>query len=167
MSPEQAMGEKLDGRSDIFSLGVCAFEMLSGEQPFPGNNVTSILYKLVHVDPVEPTSLEMNGLVPQKWHEVFNRVLAKKPDARYQTATEFCRTWSTAWLWSGPPWRRDDRLGGRPVVTWTRRSRWPSPRPPRPRAPCRSPEGANPRGSAKGAPARPAQRRAGRDRSPW
>ena len=89
MSPEQAMGEKLDGRSDIFSLGVCAFEMLSGEQPFPGNNVTSILYKLVHVDPIEPANLEMNGLVPQKWHEVFGKVLAKKPDDRYQTATEF------------------------------------------------------------------------------
>jgi len=89
MSPEQAMGDKLDGRSDIFSLGICAFEMLSGEQPFPGNNVTSILYKLVHVDPVEPPNLEMNGLVPQKWHDVFGRVLAKKPDDRYQTATEF------------------------------------------------------------------------------
>src|SRR6058998_3485204 len=89
MSPEQAMGDKLDGRTDIFSLGVCAFEMLSGEQPFPGTNVTSILYKLVHVDPIEPANLEMNGLVPQKWHEVFNRVLAKKPDDRYQTATEF------------------------------------------------------------------------------
>lgn len=89
MSPEQAMGEKLDGRSDIFALGVCAFEMLSGEQPFPGNNVTSILYKLVHVDPIEPANLEMNGLVPDKWHQVFGRVLAKKPDDRYQTATEF------------------------------------------------------------------------------
>jgi len=89
MSPEQAMGDKLDGRSDIFSLGVCAFEMLSGEQPFPGNNVTSILYKLVHVDPIEPANLEMNGLVPQKWHEVFSRVLAKKPDDRYQTANDF------------------------------------------------------------------------------
>ncbi len=89
MSPEQAMGEKLDGRSDIFSLGVCAFEMLSGEQPFPGTNVTSILYKLVHVDPIEPANLEMNGLVPQKWHEVFGRVLAKKPDDRYQTASAF------------------------------------------------------------------------------
>jgi len=89
MSPEQAMGEKLDGRSDIFSLGVCAFEMLSGEQPFPGANVTSILYKLVHVDPIEPANLEMNGLVPQKWHEVFGRVLAKKPDDRYQTAGAF------------------------------------------------------------------------------
>ena len=70
MSPEQAMGDKLDGRSDIFSLGVCAFEMLSGEQPFPGTNVTSILYKLVHVDPIEPANLEMNGLVPQKWHRL-------------------------------------------------------------------------------------------------
>ena len=89
MSPEQAMGDKLDGRSDMFSLGVCAFEMLSGEQPFPGNNVTSILYKLVHVDPIEPPNLEMHGLVPQKWHEVFSKVLAKRPDDRYQTATEF------------------------------------------------------------------------------
>lgn len=89
MSPEQAMGDRLDGRSDIFSLGVCCFEMLSGEQPFPGTNVTSILYKLVHVDPVEPANLEMNGLVPQKWHEVFGKVLAKKPDDRYQTATAF------------------------------------------------------------------------------
>src|SRR4029450_8330045 len=89
MSPEQAMGDKLDGRSDIFSLGVCAFEMLSGEQPFPGDNVTSILYKRVHGDPIAPANLEMNGLVPAKWHEVFGKVLAKKPDERYQTASEF------------------------------------------------------------------------------
>src|SRR3989442_4734287 len=91
MSPEQAMGDKLDGRTDIFSLGVCAFEMLSGEQPFPGTNVTSILYKLVHVDPIEPANLEMNGLVPAKWHEVFGKVLAKKPEDRYQTAGTFVR----------------------------------------------------------------------------
>jgi TonB family protein len=89
MSPEQAMGEKLDGRSDIFSLGVVAFQMLSAQQPFPGANITSILYKLVHVDPVEPADLEMSGLVPQKWREVFHKVLAKKPENRYQTATAF------------------------------------------------------------------------------
>jgi serine/threonine-protein kinase len=89
MSPEQAMGEKLDGRSDIFSLGVVAFEMLSGQQPFPGSNVTSILYKLVHVDPIEPADLELNGLVPHKWREVFHKVLAKKPERRYQTASAF------------------------------------------------------------------------------
>ena len=91
MSPEQAMGEKLDGRSDLFSLGVVAFEMLSGQQPFPGTNVTSILYRLVHVDPIEPADLEMNGLVPQKWREVFHKVLAKKPENRYQKAAEFVR----------------------------------------------------------------------------
>jgi len=89
MSPEQAMGEKLDGRSDIFSLGVVAFEMLSGQQPFPGPNVTSILYKLVHTDPVEPPGLELLGLVPQKWREVFQKVLSKKPENRYQTASSF------------------------------------------------------------------------------
>jgi serine/threonine-protein kinase len=91
MSPEQAMGEKVDGRTDIFSLGVCAFEMLSGEQPFPGNNVTAILYKLVHADPIEPANLELRGLVPHKWHEVFRKVLAKRPDERYQTGAEFVR----------------------------------------------------------------------------
>ena len=91
MSPEQAMGEKLDGRSDIFSLGVCAFEMLCGQQPFPGNNVTAILYKLVHVGPIEPDNLEMNGLIPQKWHEVFPKVLSKKREDRYQTAADFVR----------------------------------------------------------------------------
>jgi TonB family protein len=91
MSPEQAMGEKLDGRSDLFSLGVCAFEMLSGQQPFPGNNVTSILYKLVHVDPVEPGDLELNGLVPHKWREVFHKILAKKPENRYESGGAFVR----------------------------------------------------------------------------
>jgi serine/threonine-protein kinase len=91
MSPEQAMGEKLDGRSDIFSLGVCAFEMLCGKQPFPGNNVTAILYRLVHMEPIEPDNLEMNGLIPQKWHEVFPKVLSKKRESRYQTAAEFVR----------------------------------------------------------------------------
>src|SRR5688500_5665886 len=73
----------------MFSLGVGAFAMLSGEQPVPGSNVTGILYKLVHADPIEPSNLEMNGLVPQKWHEVFSRALAKKPDDRYQSATDF------------------------------------------------------------------------------
>jgi hypothetical protein len=63
--------------------------MLSGQQPFPGVNVTSILYKLVHVDPIEPADLEMNGLVPQKWREVFHKALAKRPEGRYQTAGAF------------------------------------------------------------------------------
>ena len=89
MSPEQAMGESLDGRSDLFSLGVVAFEMLSGQQPFPGNNVTSILYKLVHADPVRPPNLEVLGLLPDKWHQVFSKVLSKNPPDRYETGAVF------------------------------------------------------------------------------
>ena len=92
MSPEQAMGEDLDGSTDIFSLGVVAFEMLSGQQPFPGNNVTSILYKLVHSDPVHPDNLEVLGLLPDKWHEVFSRVLAKSPLERYPSAAAFVQS---------------------------------------------------------------------------
>ncbi len=89
MSPEQAMGEELDGRTDIFSLGVVAFEMLSGTQPFPGNNVTSVLYKLVHTDPVRLDNLQVLGLLPDKWHEVFSKVLAKNPAERYEVAASF------------------------------------------------------------------------------
>ncbi len=92
MSPEQAMGEDLNGSTDIFSLGVVAFEMLSGQQPFPGNNVTSILYKLVHSDPIHPENLEVLGLLPDKWHEVFSRVLAKTPSERYPTAAAFVQS---------------------------------------------------------------------------
>jgi len=91
MSPEQAMGEDLDGRTDIFSLGVVAFEMLSGQQPFPGNNVTSILYKLVHSDPVHPDNLEVLGLLPDRWRDVFSRVLAKDPAERFPTAADFVK----------------------------------------------------------------------------
>src|SRR5262245_50077525 len=91
MSPEQAMGEKLDGRRDIFCLGFGAFEMLCGQQPFPGTNVTAILYRLVHTEPIRPENLEMNGLIPEKWHEVFPKVLSKKREDRYQTAAEFVR----------------------------------------------------------------------------
>lgn len=91
MSPEQVMGREIDERSDVFSLGVCCFEMLSGGRPFPGDSLHSILYKVVAVDPVEPANLEANGLVPQKWHEVFGKVLAKEPHDRYPTATAFSR----------------------------------------------------------------------------
>jgi len=117
MSPEQAMGEQLDGRSDIFSLGVCAFQMLSGEQPFPGANVTSILYKLVHADPIEPANLEMQGFVPQKWHEVFPKVLAKKPEDRYQTGAEFVQDLEYCLgSWFGAA-MSEDLAAGEPLAT--------------------------------------------------
>jgi serine/threonine-protein kinase len=145
MSPEQAMGDRLDGRSDIFSLGVCAFEMLSGEQPFPGTNVTSILYKLVHVDPIEPANLEMNGLVPQKWHEVFSRVLAKKPDDRYQTANDFVQDLEYclgSWFGAAVDDEPLSEVGGAAVRAAAAGSRPRSPGGPRPASPAPPPAAA-------------------------
>ena len=88
MSPEQVLGKAVTKSADLFSLGVVAFELLSGELPFPGEQVHSVLYKLVHVDPVFPAGLEEIGLVPAKWKEVFGKALAKHPDDRYPTASE-------------------------------------------------------------------------------
>ncbi len=54
MSPEQIKGKPVDGRTDIFSLGVVLYEMLTGAKPFPGESVTSVIYKVVNEDPIPP-----------------------------------------------------------------------------------------------------------------
>lgn len=87
MAPEQVLGKTVTRSADIFSLGVVAFELLSRESPFPGDSIHSILYKLVHADPVFPSCLERLGLVTVKWREVFARALAKDPANRYSTAS--------------------------------------------------------------------------------
>lgn len=89
MSPEQVMGKAMDERSDIFSLGVVAFEMLCGKQPFPGKSLSAVLVKQVHADPIVPSGLKELGIEPREWQQVFSRVLAKDPRERYQTASEF------------------------------------------------------------------------------
>ncbi len=89
MSPEQVMGKPMDERSDIFSLGVVAFEMLCGKQPFPGKSISAVLVKQVHADPIVPSGLDELGIDPAEWKQVFSRVLAKDPRERYQTASEF------------------------------------------------------------------------------
>jgi eukaryotic-like serine/threonine-protein kinase len=88
MSPEQVLGKGLTKSVDLFSLAVVAFELLSGESPFPGELVGTILHKLVHAEPVFPAGLEQLGLVSEKWREVFGRALAKNPVERYATAAE-------------------------------------------------------------------------------
>lgn len=89
MSPEQIQGEAIDGRADIFSTGCILYEMLAGERPFRGESATSILYKIVHHEPSR--LLELDSGLPQEIQDIVDRALAKKPEARYQSAAELAQ----------------------------------------------------------------------------
>jgi predicted Ser/Thr protein kinase len=89
MPPEQFTGAPVDGRADLFSLGVILYWMATGEQPFPGETMTSVSYKVVHTDPIPPTKL--NPSIPPKLESIILKCLAKSPDARYQTGEDLAR----------------------------------------------------------------------------
>lgn len=86
MSPEQLRGEPLDGRSDLFSLGVVMYECLTGSRPFAGESLASITYKIVNVDPRPPQVL--NPRLSDGLAATISRALAKRPDRRFRTAAE-------------------------------------------------------------------------------
>jgi serine/threonine-protein kinase len=87
MSPEQVQGHGIDGRSDQFSLAVIAFEMLTGEKPYTGENLTTVAYKIVAEEPVPPHRL--NPTLTGAIEGVMRKALAKRPDGRYRTCREF------------------------------------------------------------------------------
>jgi len=86
MSPEQVKGRPVDGRSDIFSLGVMLYEMLTGEKPFPGQSITTVIYKIVNEEPIPPRQL--NPSIHPGLNDIVMRALAKEPDDRYQSCRE-------------------------------------------------------------------------------
>ena len=87
MSPEQIRGEKIDGRSDFFSLGVVFFELLTGSRPFPGDSITTLVYQILHTEPKDPLAVRAD--LPPAARDVFARLLAKQPEQRPGNADEF------------------------------------------------------------------------------
>ena len=82
MSPEQARGEGVDARSDLWSLGVVLYERLTGERPFKGDYEQAVIYSILNVDPEPLTALR--PAVPEALAQVVLKMLHKEPDARYQ-----------------------------------------------------------------------------------
>ena len=86
MSPEQARGKELDGRTDIFSFGLVLYEMATGQQAFSGNTSAEIFDGILNRTPVAPVRL--NPAVPSKLEDVVTRALEKDPNLRYQHASD-------------------------------------------------------------------------------
>ena len=87
MSPEQVQGQAVDGRSDQFSLAVIAFEMLTGDKPYTGEHLTTVVYKIVAEEPAPPNRL--NPSLSAGIDAVIRKGLTKKADGRYKTCQEF------------------------------------------------------------------------------
>lgn len=87
MSPEQVRGQKLDGRTDIYSMGVIVFQLLSGHPPFAGQNPMETVLKQIS-DPI-PSIHALQPELPKELDDVFKKVLAKTVEERYQSGREF------------------------------------------------------------------------------
>ena len=86
MAPEQIMGKPVDGRADLFSVGVLLYELLAGQKPFTGESPTTVVYQIMHVEP-PPVSAAVPEL-PESLQEIVGRALQKNPDERYSRASE-------------------------------------------------------------------------------
>jgi serine/threonine protein kinase len=88
MSPEQARGEELDARTDLFSLGTVIYQMATGHLPFAGNTSAVVFQGILDRDPVPP--MQINPTLPAKLQEIVERLLEKDRELRYQSAGDLC-----------------------------------------------------------------------------
>ena len=86
MSPEQARGGAIDGRSDLFSLGCVVYEMLAGKKAFRGESITALIFKIITEEP--PNIREQDPDIPDEMVRIITKALSKSPEARYQTGRE-------------------------------------------------------------------------------
>ncbi len=89
MAPEQMMGEKVDGRADVFSLAAVAYELLTARAPFPGKSITEVVSRVVHGNHVPPR--EVDPRLPESLNAVFARAFTPRPEGRYVLALDFTR----------------------------------------------------------------------------
>lgn len=87
MSPEQILTKPLNGRSDQFSLGVIAFEMVTGRKPFNADSLPGLIHQILSVEP--PSAADVNAAVGEPAASILRRVLQKEATARYESCTEF------------------------------------------------------------------------------
>ena len=87
MSPEQLAGKKVDGRSDLFSLGVMLYQLLSGSLPFKAESMASLMFKITNEEAPDVRSIRTE--IPEYLVAVINMAMTKDADQRYQTGAEF------------------------------------------------------------------------------
>ncbi len=89
LAPEQLSGKPLDPRTDLFSLGVMAYEMVTGVRPFAGPNISNVIYQILNQDPVPPR--QRNPECPERLERAILRALSKDPDRRFPGVREFAQ----------------------------------------------------------------------------
>ncbi|MEW6337342.1 MAG: serine/threonine-protein kinase [Acidobacteriota bacterium] len=87
LAPEQLSGKPLDARTDVFSLGVMAYELIAGVRPFAGPNISNVIYQILHQNPVPPR--QRNPRCPERLERAVLKALAKNPDERWPAVRDF------------------------------------------------------------------------------
>ncbi|HPC83878.1 MAG TPA: serine/threonine-protein kinase [Thermoanaerobaculaceae bacterium] len=89
LAPEQLAGKPLDQRTDLFSLGILAYELVTGTRPFVGPNLSNVIYQILHQDPVPPR--KKNPECPERLQRAILKALAKKPEDRFDSVRDFAQ----------------------------------------------------------------------------